>query len=446
MKQIITLMSIFVTAFILMSCSAGRYPYPTHDLGQEDWRGMIETDANRWALKADQWFLAGGPSPSAIANQQATYGEAISRETVRVSNFNTIRVNGDFQVQIVGSPYTDSVTIEGPNAKVRAIDVTVSNNGVLCITQLKKAPPGMGQVIVRICIKQLHRLEHNGTGNVEGIRLNSNNLQVVASGCSNIFLAGHLNVTRIIARGPGTVNIFTIDSNDTEIQTSGNGSVNLSARRAVWLRSITHYGTGNVNVIGARSRHLMINTSGSGKIGISGHVSVKEIRASGKTYVFIENSTSDMPCIYVYDNAQVGIAGRAGIFSGYTTRNSRLWARYLLAHTSYLEASGTSHMNVYATDKVFATVSDYATIYYYGDPAILTPFERNYGTVINMGTPNTQFEVITRRRSPSQAPRRISSHYMPTRIKMGLNERHDPAQYLMRKNLLVQLPDDQRYV
>ncbi len=385
MKQIITLIGVFLCSLILMSCAAGRYPYPTTDLGQEGWRQQIQTDSNLWAVKADQWFLAGGETAQGVENDRADTSQAISNVAVRAPYFHSIKVNGNFQVQIVGTRDQNCVTIEGPNLAVRAIAVNVRNN-VLCLDQAPDAPTNMGRVIVHISVNQLRALEYNGAGSVEGIRLFSNNLMVTASGCGNIFLAGHLNVKCVVAKGPGSVNIFTVNASGTEIETYQGGEVNIAAVNAVNLHSIKHKGEGDINIINATSDGLIISAEGKGKIGISGRVNVKDIKASGQTCVFISRSVSSAPCIYVYDDARVGISGSAANLNAYTTRTSRLMARNLIATNAFVEATGTSHMNVMATNKIFATTRDYGSIYYFGNPAILTEFQNNNGTIIKMGS------------------------------------------------------------
>ena len=152
------------------------------------------------------------------------------------------------------------------------------------------------------------------------------------------------------------------------------------------LHSISHRGTGDINVINATSNGLVVDTTGSGKIGIRGRVNVKNITANGKTRVFISTSSSDIPCIYVNNDACVGMNGRANTLYVFTTRKSKFWGRHLLARDAYVKASGVSHVNVDATNKIFASASDYASIYFFGDPTILTAFEKNSGTVITMGS------------------------------------------------------------
>jgi hypothetical protein len=306
---------------------------------------------------------------------------------IRAPSFDSIKISGDFQVQIVGNPNVNGVEIEGPNAAVRSLAVKVNNN-VLCLEQADKAPASIKRVVVHVSMRQFRALVHNGTGRVEGVKLFGNNVTVESTGYGNIFLAGHLNVKCIISRGAGCINIFTVCADGTVIETTGAGDVNLDAKDGVELRTISHKGTGNINIIGAMSHGLVVHAEGKGKIGILGRVKVNEIKASGETCVFIASSASSVACIYVYDDARVGIAGSAGTLYGYTMRTSRLMARNLVAQTSYVEASDTSHMNVMATDRMFASAKNYATIYYYGNTAILEPFERNEAQIFAMNPNN----------------------------------------------------------
>lgn len=379
MNRIITIITLTLIALILISCANGRYPYPKSDLGRENWRSQVQTNSSVWARNASNWFRAGTTNTGGC--------------DVRVASFNGIKAAGNFQIRITGNPNGDTVSVEGPPDAVRAMIVRV-NNGILNLMEAKDAPPDMSQVIVHVNIRHLEYLEYNGSGLVEGVRLYSRHLEIISTGCVNMYLTGHVNVKCILANGSGTVNVFTVNSFGTDIETRNAGSVNISARDRVWLKNIKHKGSGEINVIGAASNGLVINTEGKGKIGIYGLVDIREIRASGQTCVFIRSSNSSSTCVYVYDDARVGIDGRAHTFNGYTNKTARLLIRDLTVQDLYVKATGQSHMNVYATNKIFATATGYATIYFYGDPNILTRFVSGDGAVINMGTPSSQNEAI----------------------------------------------------
>lgn len=399
MKRVIIAALICLVTFMLAGCTAGRSTYPSSDLAHETWRQQIQTDSDYWALKADRWFREGGPTAVEVANQRAPYSMAMAHTTIRVPNFSSLAITGDFQIQISDERDQNKVWIEGPSNAVRAIVVTVRHH-ILCLEQIEKAPANMGRVIVHIGMKQLRSLVYKGNGRVEGIRIFSDCLTVESSGCGDIFLAGHINVKSIISRGEGSINIFTLYSDGTSIGAYGAGAVNVSAKQAVVLNAIKHDGTGNINIIGAQSPGLVVNTKGRGKIGISGRVMVKEISARGDTCVFIASAVGGRPCVYVYDNARVGIDGAVDTLYGYTSHASRLMARYLLANKAYVEASGTTHINVYAREEIFARAKDNATIYFFGDPAILTAFEMGHGSIVSMrSAPDVKQRGSVRHRS-----------------------------------------------
>jgi hypothetical protein len=371
MKRMIALVSLCITALILMSCAAGRYPYPSSDLAKETWLSQVQTNSLGWVSKADSWFRDGG---------RALKGHL---KHVNVADFHTVNLIGDFQTQMFDEEDHGGVWIEGPSEAVHALSISVRDS-ILCIEQSPEAPANMGRVIVHIGVRNLRGLSFNGNGRVEGIRLASEGLRVQSAGCGNIYLAGEINVRSVISRGAGSVNIFTLHSDRADIESHGSGDVNIDAKDGIALRSIKHTGTGDINIIGATSNGLSVDADGKGKIGISGPVIIKYINANGETCVFIAHSAGGDPNIAVNHDARVGIAGQAGTLRACTSRSSRLMARNLIACTIYVEASGTSHMNVFATEKAFATASDYATIYYFGDPSVLVAFERNNGSVVRM--------------------------------------------------------------
>ena len=68
-----------------------------------------------------------------------------------------------------------------------------------------------------------------------------------------------------------------------------------------------------------------MDAKGKGRVNIFGRLGIKEIRAHQTKFAFfIYDSASIKPCIYVYDDAHVGITGSAGTFYAYTTRNGKI--------------------------------------------------------------------------------------------------------------------------
>lgn len=383
MKQIIALL---LFAFILVSCANGRYPYPKSDLSAEHWQSQVDTSPTSWAQGASPWFRAGGKTPPEMREEKSLTDNSLSETVVKVKDFNCIKIEGDFYVQLVGSKDTGHVTIIGPNDAARSISVR-ANNGVLYVRQVGKHPQFIKRVKVIIPVNELKVLEHHGDGNVEGIKLVSKGMTVTNSGQGCVFLGGDLNVKCVDVRGQGSVTIFTIESYGTEIKSSGSGFVNIYGSRQILLRSIKHTGLADINVINATSNGLVINAKGKGKIGIKGRVNIREIRAEDEMCVFVLSSSSAQPCIYISGNAKVGIDGQAGALYVYGSGKSFFWGKDLVANELYVRTSGYAHANVMATEKAWANALDYSTIYYYGDPMILSAFEKGSGTVITLGDP-----------------------------------------------------------
>ncbi len=414
MKQFsMWILVLMLTAFIV-GCSAGRYPYAaTSELADESWRSQMAVDPSSWVSGADSWFRISEATMNEYLNDTAPLSEAISKEAVRIPNVPNLKIQGDFQVQISGDCEDSAVYVEGPNPAVRSVAVSVSGN-TLILSQAQNAPANMSRVVVHVYMKSLNSLYFIGSGRVEGKHLYSSHLTVESNAMGNIYLAGRLNVKCVLARNCGSINIYTVNTTQTEIVSAGAGNINIKAECNVGLKSITHTGVANVNVVNAAGDNVVIDAKGKGRINVIGRIGVRQIRASEQVCVFISNSSSGVPCIYVYDDARVGIAGRAGTLYGYTTRTAKLMARYLVADTIYAESSGSSHMNIAATGRVFATARDYSTIYFYGDPDIVEAFQRNGGGVILMDAGLT--------------PAGICKHHRKTRdtldpaIRMGTND------------------------
>lgn len=384
MKRLLIFICLISCTLTLISCGTGRYPYPKSSLTNEFWQSEVEVNPRNWTQKASAWFNSGGKTWQEEKNAGARLEDAMSKTIVNTSQFDSIKIKGDFYTQISGNEDDDHITIIGPNEAVRDIKVRVTK-GVLCVEQVGKSKD-IGRVTVVIGVKNLKRLEHFGNGNVEAIKLYSSGLDVKQYGRGCLYLSGRLNVKCVDTEGQGAVNIFTTESYGTKIITSKEGTVNMYAVKQFMVTDIKHRGTGNISLINARSNCLNIDANGMGKISIKGHVNIKDIRAYGQVCVYIITSASDRVCVYQGDDALVGIKGNVHTLYVYSARRSKFWGRTLIADNAYVETSGVAHANIMATGRVWAKAKDYSSIYFYGDPMILQAFEQGNGTVIALGT------------------------------------------------------------
>lgn len=358
----------------LAGCASKVYPTLNTDYANEQWRSQIETDTTPWVQHADAWFLKGDDRPPA--------GTVMK---VQVPAFTTIKTNGSYQVQIVGTrDHAHFVNVYGANAEVRRISVSV-HRGVLCIEQVdapKQPKADLHGVIVRIGVSELHHLAYEGSGSVEGIWMKSPHLMIDASGSGDIILAGDMNVQRIFSKGSGDVTVLGANTPVLDVTQCSGGSVNISGN--VGIRDVHHEGSGDFNVIGANSDGVNVFASGEGKLGFLGNFDVKTVEARGHTCVLMMTSKSLCTEVGVFDQAKVGMAGWVDNLSVDVQGESRFLGRDLQADTVYVRATDDAHVNVTGRTRVFASARDHASIYFYGDPAVLTPFTSGYGVVLPM--------------------------------------------------------------
>lgn len=383
--------NLFLTILIslaLTSCSNRTYyqNYERNDYSKENWMRAIEVDPSQWTFNADAWYLYGQPNDTEKYARYAPINEAITISTVRVSNFTTIRIHGNFQVQIMGEQAHNSVYIIGPNAETRGVAVGIAGD-TLYLDQATDCKSCLNKVIVRIGIRHLQTLIVGGGGNVTGRSINSNCLTILTNHGGKILMMGNMNLASVRQNGTGSITLIGVYTPNLQIHLMG-GCLNIAGRMNV--NSITNYGNSSLNLIGAESNALAINTGGMAKTAIFGSVNLKKISAHDASRVYIYWVKSDRVFINEYQNAQVGLAGRAGVIYLNLSDSSRYLGQYFPGSEVYVKTHGNSHANVAATRKVFASASDNSSIYFFGSPNIISKFSTENGTVIPMGTVNTQ--------------------------------------------------------
>ena len=389
MKRYVSLVLVLISTVLLMSCAHNRYPYLNQDLTKETWTREVDTNANKWTKGADRWFLTGDPSATEIADRNSPYSDVISTMQVKVPDFTQIKVDGNFQVQIFGTYGPNSVYVFGPNDGVRQVVVTVKDNTLLVRQASKNPPTCMKRVIIRIGVSNLNCLTQLGNGSIEGIQVRGNNLRILSSGPGDIYLAGNLDVSNIENTGNGDINVFGANTRRLKIMTKKDGSVNVSGN--VGVNNITHHGTGDINIIGVYTDSLNIDADGKGKVGLYGRANVKNINARDNVRVYVYQVTSTTLYVNAYNYSIVGLAGCVGDLYEYASGSAQIESRYLRAATAFVRAQDNSHINVTASDKIFAAATRNSSVYFYGEPRLLSQFVSGNGVVIPVwyDTPRT---------------------------------------------------------
>lgn len=389
----------YALGFVLLTlagCASRVYPTLNTDYANEQWRQQVETDPSAWTSDTDAWFQTGGSSKAEMADSDAPETAAISTMQVKVPQFSNIRTNGSYQVQLFGAKGDlNSVYVYGPNADVRQVSIQVRGN-MLCIEQTDPKA-NLKNVIIRIGVGELSALTYRGAGTVEGVGLNSTSLIIDAKGARRLTLSGNMNVKRITSAGNGNVTVLGANTPELDVTMSGEGSVNVIGN--VGVRRVVHDGIGDFNVIGANSDGVTVCARGNGKLSFSGHFDIKNVEARNHTCVLMMTSQSHAPIFTLYDQAKVGVAGWADSLNVYTYNNAKFLGRYLSTDNAYVRAANYSHINVLGKTRVFAAATGNASIYYFGESAILTQFVSDYGTVLPMWDSSSAYKdraVFTR--------------------------------------------------
>lgn len=379
MKRYFFRISLFVCFVLLAGCAYNEFAVSAPYSPCETWLTEIESQTGLWTCGTDDWFKRG--NPNAAGMPPGFYSAPIVSLHPKTANFSRLKIKGDFQVRIAGTLGKDCVNFTGPKDAVKAILIHQSGK-TLYLQQIKKAPHDMPQAIVYIYVNCLDSLVQAGRGKIEGIQIKSPCLDIISNGSGNIYLSGNMNLRRLINVGQGCVTIFGADTPVLDIQTNGTGVTNVCGN--IGIRSIMHHGRTNINIVGANSDCLRILADGSGKIGVDGPVNLYEVRVTGSVRVYANKVLSGGLNICAKENARVGIAGSANNVSFETKDAAWIYARQLSAQSVFARSYNRSHINVSANGKIFAASSGSSSIYYFGQPMLLTSFLEGSGTVITM--------------------------------------------------------------
>lgn len=381
MKRYAKLLVHMLFPLVLTGC------FGVHALTEEDclesWRQYIERCPSKWLCGADRWFLRCEPNDEELANRRAPQGSMKSR-SIKPPAFTQVKVDGDFQVQLIGGP-KNRLCIYGPKSAVRAITIFVKDH-TLYLQQNAEIPRAlMHRVIIRVSIKCLSHLIQIGAGSIEAIRLHSNSLRITTNGTGELFLSGPINISRVEQLRGGCITLLDVNACGLVIRSLGSGLINIAG--PVCLDSITHRGTGNINIIGARSNGLCLYTQGYGKIGICGQISLSSLTAKGHTCVFITNLVPP-PCprdaarMYLMDYARVGVAGSTPTLAVNLCDRAFFAGRNVCTQTALIKAYDCTHANVTANRRAFISSAGDSHVYFFGPSNLLTAFSSGTSTII----------------------------------------------------------------
>jgi hypothetical protein len=401
MKRILFIGLLAFLSVWFVGCAYTRSPYINSDLVNETWRGDLDRNPAKWAQGSDRWFVTGDPNVTERRNENAPYSTAMSTMQVKVPNFTNIVSHGDFEVQVFGTYGDNSVYVYGANEDVRETTVAVHHN-TLILNQTKNAKRSMRNVIIRVGVHNLNKLEQMGCGMIEAIQISSSHLVIHSAGAGNIYMSGNINLAQVENKGPGSISVFGVQSPKLDILAAGKGSVNIAGN--VGVHSITHHGKGDVNIVGANTDSLTIDADGSGKIGVVGISSVNQITARDNVSVLIDCVSGGKLYVYATNKSRVGLMGNVNDLYMYSSGVSVIYGRYMYSQNTYAEAKDGSHINASAANKIFASAIGNSSVYFFGEPRLMSQFVANNGVVIPVWTNEPRRYAVPSKRVYKDAP------------------------------------------
>ncbi len=149
----------------------------------------------------------------------------IVNENRDVSDFKAVDVGGIFQVEITAQK-NFSVEIQADDNLLPLIKTEV-DGGVLKIETTEKFK-SENPVIIKVSVPNIEELEVSGVSKVNLIDLNSESLDVEASGASKVTIAGATTNLTVDVSGASKINGENLKAENASIEASGASSVGVS--------------------------------------------------------------------------------------------------------------------------------------------------------------------------------------------------------------------------
>jgi hypothetical protein len=385
MKRTILLVITCIATLLFAGCAnnSGRNGVQIEKrLEYENWMQHINLDPNQWTKHATPWFYNNEPSGFDQYQSDSPVNRAITAMAVRVPDFTRIQVDGPFQIQIVGRQAHNSVYVLGPNQLARhtAVDIKGDTLFIHPAQDCESDCRNLGQVIVRIGMREISGIVDGGSGPFEAKDIDSSCLDVVSTDGANMLLVGNLTVNHVAQKGNGTISILGATTPALDIEVLSNGILNISGR--VNVHRIIKQGSGTLNIIGASSDGLMLKSSGSGVTAIAGYTNLKKVDVVDYSRVYIYWINSNGIYATVRDHARLGLAGAAQNLQVDVSDNGMFLGKYLRVNNIYVRTRDYSHANVDPSDKLFANAMDSSSIYFFNSPNVVSRYSMGNGIII----------------------------------------------------------------
>ena len=217
-----------------------------------------------------------------------TKGSGVIKEESRaVANFSRLVVALPVKVTL-SQGATESLSISGDDNLLPLMITRVSGDELIIEGDKSRGFSTKKEIKIRLTVKSLNGIDIKGSGDVIGDRLKSDKLDIAIAGSGDVkFNSVNADQFRIAIKGSGDVKIDALESKTVSADIHGSGDIRLPAVQAVQV-SISIKGSGDITAAG-NSDKVDIEVMGSGDVRsrnlIAREANVK-IMASGDVDVY----------------------------------------------------------------------------------------------------------------------------------------------------------------
>ncbi len=188
-------------------------------------------------------FLLPGLACSTIVPNSVQGSGKIIKQTVNVSNFDSVSLEGSGNVYVKQGK-TESLTIEADDNILPLLDTSVTGSELVLGMKPGQSITPSKPIVYRLTVKDLNSISLKGSGNFDVEPAQSKDMKV------SLF-------------GSGDINMKGLDADSLSINLSGSGNITIEKIAVKTIDTIVN-GSGNVNLEGkSDSQTIRVNGSGN---------------------------------------------------------------------------------------------------------------------------------------------------------------------------------------
>ena len=190
----------------------------------------------------------------------------IITKTIDINALTEVEQSSSIDV-IINNNDTEKVTIETDDNIMQYVEYKIKNNKITFDFKNERSYNEINPTKCRIYVylKQLSKVENNGSGDIDINNFNNNFINVYNSGSGNINLY-NITLTNLTIKNDGSGDIKGINSILNKVTINNEGSGDILMQGKANISDITNGGSGNINTLNLFANTTSVSNSGSGNI------------------------------------------------------------------------------------------------------------------------------------------------------------------------------------